>query len=42
MDYSLIEQDADDVPLDALRIATMLGVDKELIEQATLFLKQNK
>jgi DNA mismatch repair ATPase MutS len=42
MDYSLLEQDTDDVPLDALRIATMLGVDKELIEQATLFLKQNK
>jgi len=41
MDYSLLEHDADDVPLEALRIAAILGVDNELIQQAALFLKQN-
>jgi DNA mismatch repair ATPase MutS len=41
MDYSLLEHDADDVPLEALRIAEILGIDKDLIRQAAMFLKQN-
>ena len=41
MDYSLLEHDADDVPLEALRIASILGVEDELIQLAAQFLKQN-
>ena len=41
MDYSLLEHDADDVPLEALRIASILGVEKELTELAAMYLKQN-
>ncbi len=41
MDYSLLEHDADDVPLEALRIASILGVENELIELASMYLKQN-
>ena len=41
MDYSLIEHDSEVVPHEALRIAAILDVDPELLEQATIFLKKN-
>jgi len=41
MDYTLLEHEADDVPLEALRIASILGVDDELVEQAGRYLTQN-
>lgn len=41
MDYALLEHDADDVPLEALRIASILGIDDELIENAGHYLEQN-
>lgn len=34
IDYSLVDDDSDDVPQDALRIATILGCDTELIALA--------
>lgn len=41
MDYSLQEHTSDIVPHEALRIAAILDVDQELLEQATIFLKKN-
>ena len=34
MDYSLVENNDDIVPMEALRIAAVLGVDKQLLEKA--------
>lgn len=34
IDYSLVEDNSDEVPQEALRIATLLGCDQELIETA--------
>ena len=34
MDYSLIEDDASKVPHEALRIAGILGINKQIIEKA--------
>ena len=33
MDYSLVETDADEVPMEAFNIARLFGVDAELLEQ---------
>jgi hypothetical protein len=41
MDYTLIEHVSDDVPLDALRIASILGIDDELIGKAGEYMKQS-
>lgn len=41
MDYSLLENESDIVPHEALRIAAILDVDHELLEQAAAFLKKN-
>jgi len=41
MDYTLLEHEAGDVPLEALRIASVLGIDDELIENAGNYLKKN-
>lgn len=38
MDYALLEHGADDVPHEALHIASILGIDAELIEQAGRYL----
>ncbi|MBL7904911.1 MAG: DNA mismatch repair protein MutS [Bacteroidales bacterium] len=38
MDYTLLEPENGEVPHEALRIATVLGVHQELIDQATAFL----
>jgi hypothetical protein len=40
MDYSLVEDSAEQVPMDALRIAKILGVDKILTEKAEKYLKK--
>lgn len=40
MDYTLLEHGADDVPHEALRIASILEIDAELIEQAVQYLKK--
>ena len=34
IDYSLVEDNSDEVPQEALRIAALLGCDQELIETA--------
>ncbi len=36
IDYSLVEDDKDDVPMDAIRVATLLGISDELLERAKL------
>ena len=33
MDYSLVETDADEVPMEAFNIAKLFGVDAELLKQ---------
>ena len=40
MDYSLLPDESDDVPQEALRIATILHCNTELIQNASLFLKK--
>ena len=37
MDYSLVADDSDEVPHEALRIAAILGCDEEMIAQALGF-----
>ena len=37
MDYTLIETSEDDVPMEAIHIAKIFGVDEELIQKAVLF-----
>ncbi len=39
IDYSLVEDDSDEVPQEALRIAEMLNCEPEMISQARSFLK---
>lgn len=41
MDYSLMEHETDIVPHEALRIAAILDIDQELLEQAAIYLKKN-
>ncbi|MDL2330903.1 DNA mismatch repair protein MutS [Odoribacter sp. OttesenSCG-928-A06] len=41
IDYTLIEDKEENVPHEALRIAEILGVDKELTDKAKLFLNKN-
>lgn len=41
MDYSLIETTTTDVPLEALRIAEILGIDKELLQRSKGLLAKN-
>lgn len=41
MDYSLLELDYDDVPMEALRIAGILEIDQELIKKAGDYLVKN-
>lgn len=38
MDYSLVENDADHAPQQALQIARLLGVDEELLQKASSYL----
>ena len=38
IDYSLEEDQSDEVPREALRIAALLGVDKELLAEAEKFI----
>ena len=38
MDYSLVADDSDEVPQEALRIASILGCDEEMIKQALTFM----
>jgi len=40
MDYSLVEENAEQVPTEALRIAKILGVDKALLEKAKKYLME--
>lgn len=42
MDYTLIEDQSDEVPMEALKIAQMLGVEPLLIETAQQFLLKNQ
>ena len=39
MDYSLVEDSVEQVPMEALRIAKILGVDRELLKKAERYLK---
>lgn len=39
MDYSLIENDDNNVPMEAIRIASVLGVDKTLLEKADEYVR---
>ena len=41
MDYSLLSDDSDDVPQEALRIASILDCDRQMIETARQFLAGN-
>jgi hypothetical protein len=34
MDYSLVEDNSGEVPHEALRIASLLGINKEIIDKA--------
>jgi DNA mismatch repair ATPase MutS len=38
IDYNLIEDDKDDVPMDAIRVAQLLGVSNELLDKAKLYI----
>lgn len=38
IDYSLVEDDKDDVPMDAIRVAELLGVSTELLDKAKLYI----
>jgi hypothetical protein len=40
MDYSLVEDSVEQVPMEALRIAKILGVDRVLLEKAEKYLKK--
>ena len=40
MDYALCEDDQEQVPREAIRIARLLGVDEELLHDAEVFLRQ--
>ena len=40
MDYSLLDDDSDEVPQEALRIASILRCNKQLLDTAAQFLKQ--
>lgn len=40
IDYSLMEDDSGEVPHEALRIATILGCDKELTDKATAYVNK--
>lgn len=42
MDYSLVEVQSDQVPLEALRIAAILGIDEELIAGASRYLENKR
>lgn len=42
MDYSLIEVISEEVPMEALKIASILKVDEELIDRATKYLEKNR
>lgn len=42
MDYSLVEVLSDEVPLEALRIAAILGIDEELIAGASRYLENKR
>ncbi len=39
MDYSLVENNEDVVPMEALRIASILGIDEELLEKADKYIR---
>ena len=41
IDYSLIEDTQDSVPQEAMRIARILGVDRDLLDKAENYLEQN-
>lgn len=41
LDYTLVEDEEETVPHEAIRIAEILGVDKELIDNAKIYLKTN-
>lgn len=41
MDYSLVETTQDDVPMEAISIAEIFGIDAELIQQAKATLQRN-
>lgn len=38
IDYSLVEDDKNDVPMDAIRVAALLGVSSELLDKAKLYI----
>jgi len=42
MDYSLVEHKSDEVPREALQIAQILGIDKELTDRARYYADQNE
>ncbi|MEG1736749.1 MAG: DNA mismatch repair protein MutS [Odoribacter sp.] len=42
IDYSLVEENGEDVPHEAIRIARMLGVDEGLLDEVERFLKCEK